>query len=76
MAKKIKKKGFMAKDGNILRSKKSKLWLPTLILLIPQKKNITLVRSRILIAIKKATMLATAPSQKTSIGFGNFYIGN
>ena len=45
---------------------------------IPQRKrkNVIPVRSRVSTAIKKATMPATAPSQKTSIGLGNFYAGD
>ena len=36
----------------------------------------TLVRSLVLIVIRKTTLLATVLSQKTSVGFGNFYISD
>ena len=38
---------------------------------IKKKKSVTPVKSHVLTAIRKATMPATALSQKTSIGLGN-----
>ena len=34
------------------------------------------MKSYILTVIRKATLSATTPSQKTSIGFGNLYTGD
>ena len=33
----------------------------------------TLIRSHVLIAIKKITLLATTPKLKTSVGLSNFF---
>ena len=41
-----------------------------------KKRGVTLVRLRISIAIKKATLQAIALSQKTSISLGNLCAGN
>ena len=41
-----------------------------------KKKSVTLLRSHVSTAIRKATMPAIAPSQKTSVGFGNLRAGD
>ena len=41
-----------------------------------RRKSMTLVRLRVSTAIRKVTLLAIAPSQKTSVGLGNLRAGN
>ena len=72
----IRRKGSEVKSRNILESKKSRLRLPTSIPLISQRKrrrNVMLVISRVSTVIRKATLLATVPSQKTSVSLGNLH---
>ena len=62
-----------------LGSKKSRFWLLASTPLMSQRKKIrsmTLVKSYISIAIKKATLLAITSSQKTNVGLNNFCAGN
>ena len=75
----IKKRGSRVKGGNTLGSKKSRLRPPTSIPPISRKKRrkgVTLVKSRVSIVIKKTTLPATAPSQKTSVGLDNLRAGD
>ena len=75
----IKKRDSGVNSENILESGKSKLWPPASISLMFQRKRrrcVTLVRSYISIIIRKATLLAIAPSQKTSISLGNLHVGD
>ena len=72
--KRIRRRGSGVKSENILRSGKSKLRLPASTPPMSWRKRrrgVTLVRSRVLIVMRKATLPATVPSQKTSISFGN-----
>ena len=74
--KKIKGRSFGVKDRNILKSKKNRLQRLISILLIFQKKSVTLVKLRVSTAIKKITLLATVSSQKTGVSLGNLYTCN
>ena len=63
----MRKRDSKAKNGNILESKKSRLWLLVSILPIFQRKkrrDITLVKSRLFIATKKVTISAIVLYQK------------
>ena len=55
-----------------------KPWPLVTTLLTPLKKrrSMTLVRSCVSTAIRKATIPAIAPSQKTSVSFSNLYAGD
>ena len=75
----IKKRVFEIKSKNILGNKKCRLWPLASTSLIPKKKRkrgMTLIKLCISTAIKKATLPATAPSQKTSVSFSNFRTSN
>ena len=48
--------------------------LSTTLLTSQKRRSMMLIRSRILIAVKKNTMLATASSQKTSVGLDNLCV--
>ena len=77
--KKIRKRGFKVKKGNIFESKKSKFQPRVSILLIFKKKKrrgMVFMKSRISIAIKKPILLATIFNQKTSIDLGNLCAGD
>ena len=79
ITRKIRKRGFVVKSENTLKSGKSRLWPPTSTSLMSRRKkrrNMTLVRLRISITIRKATLPVTASSQKTSVGFDNFRANN
>ena len=71
---KIRRRSSGVKSGNTLGSGKSRLRPPTSTPPISRRKRkrgVMLVKSRISIVIRKAILLATAPSQKTSISLGN-----
>ena len=76
---KIRRRGSRVKGGNTLRSRKSRLRPLTSILPMSQRKrrrSIMLVKSRVSSVIRKAILLATAPSQKTSVGLDNLCAGD
>ena len=76
LAKKVgEKKSLKGTSENALGSRKNS----PRTLARPQrrkKRGVTLVRLYISSAIRKATMPAIAPSQKTSVGFNNLYAGD
>ena len=75
----IRRRGYEVKGGNTLGSGKSRLWPLTSIPPMFQRKRrrgVTLVKSRVSTVIKKATLLTTALSQKTSVGLGNLRAGD
>ena len=79
ITKKIRKRSSRIKGKNTLKSKKSRFWpliSTPLIFKKKKKKGITLVKLCILATIRKATLLVTAPSQKTSVGLNNLYAGD
>ena len=64
-------------DKNALGNKKKpQLLTITLLTSLKKRRSVTPVKSHISTVIRKATIPATVPSQKTSIGLGNFCIGN
>ena len=70
----IRRRDSSVKGGNTLGSGKSRLRPLTSTPPISQRKRrrgVALMRSRICTVVRKATLPATAPSQKTSIGLGN-----
>ena len=75
----IRRRSSKVKGGNTLGSGKNRLRPSTSTPPMSWRKrrrSVTLMKSRVLIMIRKATLLATASSQKTSIGFGNLCAGN
>ena len=79
MTGRIRRRDSGVKGGNTLGSRKSRLRPPALAPSMSQKKRkrgVILVRSRISTTIKKATLPATAPSQKTSVSLNNLRAGD
>ena len=76
ITRRIKRKGSEIKSENIFKSRKNRFRPPAsrpLIFQREKKRGVTLVRSYILIVIRKATLPVTAPGQKTSVNLDYFY---
>ena len=74
-AKKENKQKGLNIDRNALENQKKSRPLVTMLSMPPKRiwrRSVTLIKSRTSIAIRKVTMPATTPSQKTSVGLGNF----
>ena len=76
LKKRINKRGLNANENALGNQRKSWSLATILSILLKKRKSVTLVRSRVLTAIRKTTMLVTAPSQKTSISLSNLHAGN
>ena len=74
--KKSKQKRFKCQQKRIREPKKIPAIGNNTINTTKKRKSVILIRSRISAMIRKATMPVTAPSQKTSVGFGNFSARN
>ena len=75
----IEKRGSGVKGRNILESGKSRLQPSMSSIPMSQRKKrrgVTLVRLCNSTMIRRATLLVTAPSQKTSVDLGNLHTSN
>ena len=76
LQKKTSRRGLNVDKNTLENQKKPWPLVTTPSMPLRKRRSIIPVRSRVLTAIGKATILATAPSQKTSVGLGNLRAGD
>ena len=76
LKKRISRRDLDANKNALKNQKKSRLLVITLLISLRKKRSMTPVKLHVLTVIRKVTILATIPSQKTSMGLDNLCTNN